>query len=82
MKKIKPSRILMIVCGTGMLTAIILTILGVALKSPILQKTGAIFLLATAVISSLPLIFGSCYLFLEKMQKRRQKAENTEKKLK
>jgi len=72
MKKIRPSRILMIVCGTGMLTAIVLTILGVALKSSILQKTGAIFLLTTAVISSLPFVLFGFYFLWQKMQKRKQ----------
>ncbi len=74
--KIKPSRILLIVCGGGILVAILLGILGAVLKSSVLERAGVIAFLVAAVISCLPLVLGGCYLGWDRMHKRlRQNAE-------
>jgi hypothetical protein len=66
--KIKPSKLLLIACGGGILIAALLGIIGVAINSAVLKRTGVICFLAVVVVSCLPLALGFGYVLCKKMQ--------------
>jgi hypothetical protein len=68
--KVKPSKVLMFVCGGGILLAFLLGILGITLNSGALKRAGGICLLIAAIVAFLPLALGCCYVLWEKMQRK------------
>lgn len=66
--KIKPSKLLIIVCGSGILIAALFGIVGMVLNSAALKRTGVICFLIAVVVSCLPLALGLGYVLSKKMQ--------------
>ncbi len=66
--KVKPSKLLIIVCGSSILIAALLEIIAVALNSVVLKWTGAICFLFAVFFSCLPLALGFGYVLCKKMQ--------------
>jgi hypothetical protein len=68
--KMKPSRILLVICGAGILVAASLGLPGIILQSHALKEAGAIIFFVTAFFSCLPLVFALCYVGWQKLQSR------------
>jgi hypothetical protein len=66
--RIKPSKLLIIVCGSSILIAALFEIIGVAARSAALKRIGAICFLIAVIVSSLPLALGLGYVFCKKMR--------------
>ena len=66
--KVKPSKLLIIVCGGSILIAALFGIIGVAANSALLKWAGAICFLIALVVSCLPLALGFGYVVCKKMQ--------------
>ncbi len=66
--KVKPSKLLLIVCGGSILIAALLGIVGVAMNSAVLKRSGVICFLIVVVVSCLPLALGFGYVLCKKMQ--------------
>ena len=65
--KVKPSKVLLIVCGGGVCLAALLGLVGMATNSPELKKAGGVCFLIAAVVAFLPLTLGCCYLLWKKI---------------
>jgi hypothetical protein len=65
--KIHPSKLLLILCGGGILIAALLEIIGVAINSVVLKRTGVICFLIVVIVSCLPLALGFGYVLCKKL---------------
>ncbi len=59
--KVKLSKIIMIVYGSGVLGGFAVAVAGLVLKSRPLMKTGGIVMLTTGALFAIPLIAAVCY---------------------
>jgi hypothetical protein len=75
--KVRPIRILLFVCGGGIVLAGLLGVLGIATDSSKVKKAGSICFLIAAIASCVPLVATCGYLLWKKIRSARSPGQST-----